>query len=83
MIDPLCNNCGYEVAEVSELGYCQNCQRAYDLGREGKQVKEKIISELENVRDEMQRAETEDLTLLEGWEKALLWVLRQYEGEGK
>jgi len=46
-------------------------------------MKEKIISELENVRDEMERAETEDLTLLEGWEKALLWVLRQYEREGK
>ena len=46
-------------------------------------MKEKIILELENVRDEMKRAETEDLLLLEGWEKALLWVLRQYEGESK
>lgn len=44
-------------------------------------MKEKVIKELEKVRDEMQRAETEDLTLLEGWEKALEWVLRQEEKE--
>lgn len=29
-----CENCTYEVDEASELGYCQNCQRAYDLGKE-------------------------------------------------
>jgi hypothetical protein len=29
-----CSNCTYEVDEASELGYCQNCQRAYDLGKE-------------------------------------------------
>ena len=34
-MDSLCKNCGYEVSELSELGYCQNCQRAYDIGREG------------------------------------------------
>ena len=34
-MDSLCKNCGYEVTELSELGYCQNCQRAYDLGKEG------------------------------------------------
>lgn len=41
----------------------------------------KITEELERVRDEMERAETEDLTLLEGWEKALEWVLRQMKEE--
>jgi hypothetical protein len=46
-------------------------------------MKEKVIKELEKVRDEINRAETEDLTLLEGWEKALEWVLRQLdESEG-
>ena len=44
---------------------------------------ERIQAELEKVREEMERAETEDLTLLEGWEKALLWVLRQCEVEGE
>jgi hypothetical protein len=28
-----CANCGYETDEVSELDYCQTCQRAYDLGK--------------------------------------------------
>jgi predicted Zn-ribbon and HTH transcriptional regulator len=29
-----CKNCGYEFTDLSELTYCHNCQRAYDLGRE-------------------------------------------------
>ena len=36
MIDPICKNCDYESSELSKLGYCHNCQNAYDLGKEGK-----------------------------------------------
>lgn len=33
MTDPLCNNCGYECDEVdTETGYCQTCERAYNIG---------------------------------------------------
>lgn len=48
-------------------------------------MKEKVEKELEKVREEMERAEQDgnsDLALLEGWEKALEWVLRQLEGSG-
>ena len=28
-----CNNCSYEVSEVNQdTGFCQTCQKAYDLG---------------------------------------------------
>lgn len=27
-----CSNCGYEVDEVNKVGFCQTCQRAYDIG---------------------------------------------------
>lgn len=30
-----CKNCGYEVDEVSKHGFCDNCERAYQLGKEG------------------------------------------------
>lgn len=33
-IDPLCANCAYESAEVSDRGLCDNCDRAYQLGYE-------------------------------------------------
>lgn len=49
-------------------------------------MKEKIIKELDKVRNEMERAEADgnsDLALLEGWEKALEWVLRLQEKKGK
>ena len=36
MSDPTCANCAYEVDEVTSHGFCDTCQRAYDLGREGK-----------------------------------------------
>ena len=32
MSDPTCANCAYEVDEVTSLGFCDNCQRAYDIG---------------------------------------------------
>ena len=48
-------------------------------------MREKIMQELEKVREEMERAEQDgssDFALLEGWEKALEWVLRNMrEGE--
>ena len=30
-----CKNCGYEIDEVSDQGFCWNCERAYQLGKEG------------------------------------------------
>lgn len=30
-----CKNCGYEIDEASEQGFCDNCERAYQLGKEG------------------------------------------------
>lgn len=29
-----CKNCGYEIDEASEQGFCDNCERAYQLGKE-------------------------------------------------
>lgn len=29
-----CKNCGYEIDEASERGFCDNCERAYQLGKE-------------------------------------------------
>lgn len=31
-----CNNCTYEIDGASEQGFCDNCERAYQLGRESK-----------------------------------------------
>lgn len=36
MSDLTCANCAYEVDEVTSHGFCDTCQRAYDLGREAK-----------------------------------------------
>ena len=27
-----CANCAYEIEEASEIGLCDNCQRAYEMG---------------------------------------------------
>ncbi len=27
-----CVNCAYEIDEASEIGLCDNCQRAYEMG---------------------------------------------------
>jgi hypothetical protein len=33
--DLLCANCAYEIDEANEItGFCQTCQRAYEIGRE-------------------------------------------------
>jgi hypothetical protein len=45
-------------------------------------MREVIAEELEGVREEQTRAEGSDLAMLEGWEKALVWVLRQLPEEG-
>ena len=35
MSDLRCANCGYEIDEVdSKTGFCQTCQRAYEIGRD-------------------------------------------------
>lgn len=31
-----CANCGWEVIETNELGFCQTCDKAYQLGKESK-----------------------------------------------
>ena len=33
--DILCSNCGYEITEASDQGFCSNCERAYQLGKAG------------------------------------------------
>ena len=33
--DILCENCAYEIIEAHpKTGFCQNCQKAYELGKE-------------------------------------------------
>ena len=32
MSDLRCANCGYEIDEVDEVGYCQTCARAFRIG---------------------------------------------------
>lgn len=46
-------------------------------------LKDKVLDELESVRGEIESDSEEERMHLEGWEKALLWVLRQIESEGK
>ena len=46
-------------------------------------LKDKVLEELESVRGEIESESDEERMHLEGWEKALLWVLRQIESEGK
>lgn len=44
-------------------------------------LKDTVINELESVREEMESDNNQERALLEGWEKALLWVLRKIESE--
>jgi hypothetical protein len=44
-------------------------------------LKDTVINELESVRQEIESDDEQERALLEGWEKALLWVLRKIEGE--
>ena len=46
-------------------------------------LKDTVINELESVRQEIERDDEQERALLEGWEKALLWVLRKIEKEGE
>ena len=46
-------------------------------------LKNKVLDELESVRGEIESESDEERMHLEGWEKALLWVLRQIESEAK
>lgn len=48
-------------------------------------LKDKVLDELETVRKEIDSESDEERMHLEGWEKALRWVLRQIalEEEGK
>lgn len=45
--------------------------------------KEMVYEELNKVREEMEENSDGERNLLEGWEKALLWVIRQIEKEDK
>jgi len=42
---------------------------------------ENIYAERAKIADEQDQAEGDDLALLEGWEKALSWVVRQLNKE--
>ena len=48
-------------------------------------LKDTVIDELDRVREEIESDDEQERALLEGWEKALLWVIRkiEIEGEGK
>jgi hypothetical protein len=46
-------------------------------------LKDTVMNELESVRKEIESDSDNERALLEGWEKALLWVLRKIESEGK
>ena len=46
-------------------------------------LKDKVLDELESVRREIEGDSQGERATLEGWEKALLWVLRQIESEDK
>jgi hypothetical protein len=45
-------------------------------------LKDTVINELESVRQEIESDDEQERALLEGWEKALLWVIRKIESEG-
>jgi hypothetical protein len=44
-------------------------------------LKDTVINELESVRQEIESDDEQERALLEGWEKALLWVIRKIESE--
>ena len=46
-------------------------------------LKDKVLDELETVRKEIENESEGERATLEGWEKALLWMLRQIESEDK
>jgi hypothetical protein len=47
-------------------------------------IKQTILEELESVRHEIEGDPDAERATLEGWEKALLWVLRELDkGEGE
>jgi hypothetical protein len=45
--------------------------------------KEMVYEELNKVREEIEENSDSEPNFLEGWEKALLWVIRQIEKEEK
>lgn len=47
-------------------------------------LKDKVTQELESVRSEMDELDEYEALNLEGWQNALVWVLKQIEeGEGE
>jgi len=49
-------------------------------------LKDKVLKELDKLEQEQERASADgnsDLSLLEGWEKALQWVIKEIEKESK
>ena len=57
------------------LGSASNDER----GGGGVMLKDIIVDELQSVREEMESKDIDDGALLDGWEKALLWVLHKIE----
>ena len=45
--------------------------------------KEIVYEELDKVRQEIEENSEGERNFLEGWEKALLWVIRQIDKEGE
>lgn len=62
-----CKNCGYTVFETSEQGYCDNCERAYQLGKEseGRSVSnEDVIVLAEEAIDKLEDKSMPDLSVV-------------------
>ena len=45
--------------------------------------KEMVYEELNKVREEMEESDDGEANFLQGWEKALQWVIRNMEREGE
>ena len=45
--------------------------------------KEMVYEELNKVREEMEESDDGETNFLQGWEKALQWVIRNIEREGE
>ena len=82
-MDPLCKGCSYEVTELSELGYCQNCQSAYYLGSISKRVSEHTKQEILSITDSDKNFShfIEGIDTLEGQTLSLVMDVAAIDGE--
>jgi hypothetical protein len=54
-----CKNCGYEIDEASSQGYCDNCERAYQLGNYCKMSEAEILTLLESQESYSNKVESD------------------------